>query len=62
MLTTAVFLDVEKAFDATWHLGLVSTPLLSKLKFLTGIIKPVGFFLSSRKFKVSVESEISAPR
>jgi hypothetical protein len=33
----AVFLDIEKAFDTTWHLGLLYK--LSELKFLISLIK-----------------------
>jgi hypothetical protein len=47
MSMASVFLDIEKAFDKTWHLG-----LLYKLSEL----------ISQRKFRVSVEGELSAPR
>jgi hypothetical protein len=46
MSTAVVFLDIEKAFDTTWHLGL----LYKLAKF------------SQRKSRVSVEGEICAPR
>jgi hypothetical protein len=55
MSTAAVFLDIEKAFDATWHHGLLYK--LSKLEFSTNVIKLLGSFLSQRKFRVSVEGE-----
>jgi hypothetical protein len=48
MSTAAVFLDIEKAFDTIWYLGLLYQ--LSKLIF------------SIRKFRVSVEGEMSSPR
>jgi hypothetical protein len=35
--TAAVFLDIEKAFDTTWHPGLIYK--LSKLEFSTSLIK-----------------------
>jgi hypothetical protein len=53
MSTAAVFLDIEKAFDTTWHSGLLYK--LSKLEFSNSLTKLIGFFLSERKFRVSVE-------
>jgi hypothetical protein len=38
----AVFLDIEEAFDTTWHSGLLDK--LSKLKFPTILIKLIGSF------------------
>jgi hypothetical protein len=58
--TAAVFLDIEKAFDTTWLSGLLYK--LSKLEFSTNLIKLIGSFLSQRKFRVSVEGEMSTPR
>jgi hypothetical protein len=55
----AVFLDIEKVFDTTWHSGLLYK--LSKLEFSNSITKLTGSFLSERKFRVSVESEMSTP-
>jgi hypothetical protein len=60
MFMAPVFLDIEKAFDTTRHYGLLYK--LSKLEFLTNLIKLLGSFLSQRKFKVSVEREMSTPR
>jgi retron-type reverse transcriptase len=60
MSTAVVFLDIEKAFDTTWQLGLLYK--LSKLQFSTSLIKLTGSFLSQRKFRVSVEGEMSTPR
>jgi hypothetical protein len=60
MSTAAVFLDIEKAFDTTWQLGLLYK--LSKLQFSISLIKLIGSFLSQRKFRVSVEGEMSTPR
>jgi hypothetical protein len=60
MSTTAVFLDIEKAFDTTWHSGLLYK--LSILEFSTSLIKLLGSFLSKRKFRVSAEGEMSTPR
>jgi hypothetical protein len=58
--TAAVFLDIEKAFDTTWQPGLLYK--LSKLQFSTSFIKLIGSFISQRKFRVSVEGEMSTPR
>jgi hypothetical protein len=60
MSTAAVFLDIEKAFDITWHPGLLYK--LSELEFPTSFIKLISLFLSQRKFRVSVEGEMSTPR
>jgi hypothetical protein len=57
---TAVFLDIEKASDITWHFGLLYK--LSNLEFSTNLIKLIASFLSQRKFSVSVEGEMSTPR
>jgi hypothetical protein len=58
--TAAVFLDIEKTFDTTWQPGLLYK--LSKLQFSISLIKLISSFLSQRKFRVSVEGEISTPR
>jgi hypothetical protein len=60
MSTVAVFLDIEKALDTTWQHGLPYK--LSKLQFSTSLIKLIGSFLEQRKFRVSVEGEMSTPR
>jgi hypothetical protein len=60
MSTAAVLLDIEKASDTTWQLGLLYK--LSKLQFLTSLIKLISSCLSQRKFRVLVEGEISKPR
>jgi hypothetical protein len=60
MSKAAVFLDIEKAFDTTWHTGLLYK--LSKLDFVVSLIKLISSFLYKRKFFVSVENEMSAPR
>jgi hypothetical protein len=60
MFTTAVFLDIEKAFDTTWHNGLPYK--LSKMNFSASLIKLISSFLSNRKFPVSVVGEMSTPR
>jgi hypothetical protein len=60
MSTAAVFLNIEKAFDTTCHPGLLYK--LSKMHFSTSLIKLISSFLSNRKFRVSVEGEMSTPR
>jgi hypothetical protein len=60
MSTAAVFLDIEKAFDTAWQLGLLYK--LFKFNFPTNIITFISSFLSQRKFRVSVEGEMSTPR
>jgi hypothetical protein len=56
----AVFLDIEKASDTTWHLGLLYK--LSTLQFSISLIKLIGSFLSQRKSRVSVEGEMVASK
>jgi hypothetical protein len=58
--TAAIFLDIGKAFHTLWHLGLLFK--LSTIKFSTNLIKLISSFLSQRKLRVSVESELSTPR
>jgi hypothetical protein len=60
MSTAAVFLDIEKAFDTAWNPGLLYK--LSKLNFSTNLIKLISSFLSQRKFRGSVEGEMSTRR
>jgi hypothetical protein len=60
MSTAAVFLDFEKASDTTLHIRLLYK--LSKLEFLDNLIKLISSFLPQRKFRVSVEGEMSSPR
>jgi hypothetical protein len=59
MSTAAVFLDIEKAFDTTWHPGLLYK--IKKLQFPTNLIKLINSYLTNRKFRVSVEGELSTP-
>jgi hypothetical protein len=60
MCVAVVFLDIEKSFDKTWHLGLLY--ILFKLKFSISLNKLISSFLSQRKFRVLVEGEMSIPR
>jgi hypothetical protein len=59
MSTAAVFLDIEKAFDTTWHIGLLCK--LYELNFSISPIEFISYFLL-RKSRLSVEGEISTPR
>jgi hypothetical protein len=60
MSTAAVFLIIKKAFDTTWHTGLLYK--LARMEFSVCLIKLISSFLSQRKFRVSVEGELSMPR
>jgi hypothetical protein len=60
MSAAAVFLDIEKTFDKTWHSGILYK--LSELAFSSRLIKLVAPFLANRKFKVLSEGEFSTPR
>jgi hypothetical protein len=53
--TAAVFLDIDEAFDTTWHLCLLFK--LSKLEFSNNMNKFIGSFLSQCKFRVSVDGQ-----
>jgi hypothetical protein len=54
----AMILDMEKAFDTTWHSGLLYK--LSELGFSTSLIELIASFLTDRKFDLLVEGEFSA--
>jgi hypothetical protein len=60
MSTAAVSLDIEKAFHTTWYTGLLYK--LAKMELSVKLIKLISSFLSDRKFRVSVEGELSTPR
>jgi hypothetical protein len=60
MSMAAVFLDIKKATDTTWHPGLLYK--LSELQFSTSLVKLIASFLSNRKFKVSVAGGLSSTR
>jgi len=49
MFTAAIFLDIQKAFDTTWHPGLLHK--ISELHISSSLIKLVSSFLSNRKFR-----------
>jgi hypothetical protein len=60
MSTAAVFLDIERVFDTKWHCDLLYK--LSELEFLRSLTKPIAYFLTDRKFKISVEGELFTGR
>jgi hypothetical protein len=60
MSTGAVFFGIKKAFDTTWHCGLLYK--FSELEFLTSFIKLTASFLIEIKFKFLVEDEFSTSR
>jgi hypothetical protein len=59
MSTTAVFLNIEKALDTTWHLGFFRK--LSKSKCSRNSIKLISSFFPSEN-SVSVQGEMATPR
>jgi hypothetical protein len=56
-VTTAVSLDVEKAFDSVWHDGLRYK--LSKLDLPVKLVRLVSSFLTDRTIKVRVDHALS---
>jgi hypothetical protein len=50
MSMAAAFLDIEKAFDTTWHPGLLYK--LPKLNFSASLVKLISSFFSNRKFSL----------
>jgi hypothetical protein len=60
MSSVAVFLEFEKAFDTTWHSGLLYK--FSELEFSTSLIKLIASFPTDREVKILLECEFSTPR
>lgn len=58
--TTAVFLDIEKAFDRVWHNGLLYK--LHQLGTSLNLIKIIKSFLQLRTFAVKNDNILSSPR
>ena len=56
--TTAVFLDVEKAYDSVWYDGLIFK--LIDYKFTDYIIHIISSFLHQRTYQVKVDNTLSA--
>jgi hypothetical protein len=53
-LTSAVFLDVAKAFDTVWVKGLLSK--ITLYNFPPDLVKPVSSYLACRKLQTSFQS------
>jgi Reverse transcriptase (RNA-dependent DNA polymerase). len=52
MTTVAVFLDINKAYDSTWHTGLIYK--LLSMNFPGELIRVIDSFLVRRSFRVKV--------
>jgi hypothetical protein len=59
MSMAAVFLDIQKAFDITWHSGIIHK--LLELEFSTTCIKLIASFLTERKFEVLMDGKFFLP-
>jgi hypothetical protein len=55
-------LDIEKAFDTTWHYGVSYINKLSQFEFSKSLSKIIASFLIDRKFKFLVGGKFSTPR
>ncbi|GFW51189.1 probable RNA-directed DNA polymerase from transposon BS [Trichonephila clavipes] len=58
--TGMLFVDIAKAFDNIWHVGLISKMMI--LGFSDQILKIIHSHLNSREFRVRVENCLSSPR
>lgn len=58
--TAAIFLDIEKAFDRVWHLGLVHK--LRQAEINGNLIELIADYLDNRTFQVNIEEETSEPK
>lgn len=56
--TTAIFFDVEKAFDKVWHQGLIYK--LISFGFHPNLIRIIMSYLKDRQFRVAIKEHISA--
>ena len=59
-ILVAVFIDLEKAFDSVWHLGLVYK--LSRLGIKGKMLAWIKEYLQGRKYKVFFEGEYSSEK
>ncbi len=58
-VATAIFFDIEKAFDKVWHNGLKYQLLDSRLKLPKPTQSIISSFLNHRQIKVRVASTLS---
>lgn len=58
--TTAVFLDVQKAYDTVWFYGLIFK--LIHYKFPDSIIHLIASYLQDRSFQVKIDGALSTQR
>jgi hypothetical protein len=58
--TTAIFFDVQAAFDKVWHSGLIYKLFLLRVPFY--IIMIIKDFLTGRTFVVKIEGKVSSVR
>ena len=58
--TIATFLDISKAYDTTWHTGLVYK--LIKMEVPGDLVKIINSFLAQRSFRVKMDGAYSAWR
>jgi len=55
--TVAVFLDISKAYDSTWHTGLLYK--LIQMHVPGELIKVIDSFLAHRSFRVKMDGAVS---
>jgi retron-type reverse transcriptase len=60
MSTSAIFLDIKKIFDKARQISLLYK--LPELKLSISVIKHISSLIYQRKFRVSVDGEMSAAR
>ena len=58
--TIAVFLDINKAYDSTWHSGLIYKFIQLKVPFT--LITIIDSYLAQRSFRVKMEGAFSEQR
>ena len=60
MTTIAVFLDISKAYDSTWHTGLIYK--LVTMNVPGELIRVIDSFLAQRSFRVKMDGAFSGWR
>lgn len=61
MNTAALFLDMERAFDTVWHMGLIQK-LGSVLNLPLHFVSLLHSYISGRSFQTKIENFLSNPR